>query len=682
MATTNASQQEESYDDTPSGWQRRWQMELETARKYLDKWHRSGERANERYLDQRKDSRAEQQRSDEARWNLFSSNVNTLRAFLFGQTPKVQVSRRFADFEDDDARIAGELLERLLNTDIERAEDGYCAALRNALDDRLIPGLGFARCRYEADIEQGEETPAKTRPGPDGQPVELAPAVPGQERVAREDVATDYIHWRDVLWSPARTFEEWRWAGFCNPMTRDQLVERFGENIGRQVPLNSKNGQHGGQPDESDAKRADPWARADVWEIWDKEHKRVWWVVEGAAAPLDSKDDPYGLAGFWPFPAPLIANVTTSAFVPRNDYALAQDLYDEIDLITTRINKLERAVRVVGVYDKTAAGIQRMLKEATDNELIPVENWAVFADKGGVKGQIDWLPLEMIVAALDKLREYRTELIGALYQITGMSDVVRGQQTENGTPGEAQVKARFSSVRLQALQDEFARFASDLQRIKAEMISKLFQPETIAERSNAKFLAPEDAEHVQSAIALLKTERFGHYRVQVKPEAVSLTDFAALKSERTEMLASLVAFMQAAAPVAQQIPGSLPFMLQFLQWSVAGMRGASTIEGVIDRAITQAEQMPPQQQQGPDPKMLAAQAKQQADQQKAALDMQREQQKHVFDMERIAAETEANRQRQADQTRFNVMEDVARAHLKQSTSPGPVPAFGPEGGQT
>ena len=50
---------------------------------------------------------------------------------------------------------------------------------------------------------------------------------------------------------------------------------------------------------------------------------------------------------------------------------------------------------------------------------------------------------------------------------------MRGQSSQQTTATEQAIKARFASVRVQSLQDEFARFCSDTQKIKAEMTAML-----------------------------------------------------------------------------------------------------------------------------------------------------------------------------------------------------------------
>ena len=43
----------------------------------------------------------------------------------------------------------------------------------------------------------------------------------------------------------------------------------------------------------------------------------------------------------------MIANETTSSLVPRADFSLHRDIYNEIDYVSTRIERLERAVKAL-----------------------------------------------------------------------------------------------------------------------------------------------------------------------------------------------------------------------------------------------------------------------------------------------------------------------------------------------
>jgi len=644
---------ETTYSDDSRGWAQRWQAELKLAKEAVEEWHNQGKEIVRRYLDER-----DRKYAGETRWNLYTTNVQTQLASLYGQTPTVSVTRRWADAKDDVARVAAEMLERLLNADIERDSDTHADAVQYAVEDRLTPGLGIARVRYDAQFEEVPGQPAQVDPVTGAI---LAPEVPPTQRKVSEEVATDYLYWQDVLWSPARVWHEVRWIAFKAEMGEAEFNARFDPDGSRllwaDVPKQ-------GKPDDNRDKVCTPWDRVCVWEIWDKDRRKVDWYVEGFREVLDSKPDPYELDGFWPVPRPLIANATTTKFLPRPDFCLAQDWYNEIDLVSTRITLLERAIRVAGVYDKSGGTtIGRLVGEAQQNELIPVDNWAAFAEKGGIRGVVDWLPLEQITTALTALRDYRRELVDNLYQVTGMADIMRGASDPRETAMAQGIKARFGSVRLQRLQDEVARFATDLQRLKAEIIAKHFDVESILAQSNAQFtfdaeMAPKAAEFIKSG--------FSQYRIEVKPEAVSLTDFAALKQERMEVLAGLASFMQAAAPLGQQVPGSAPFLLQMMQWAVAGLRGSSGIEGVLDQAITAAQQaQEAAAQEGPkapppDPKLLQQQLKGQQEMAKVQAELE-------ADIIRTQVETQANETKERQQAEWNVREQAQKNMLMQAS---------------
>lgn len=641
--------QESQFPDSESGWASRWQMELKMAREALKDFYTVAAEVETALRDEKTDD-------GEKRLCLYPSNVQTIGAMLYGRTPQASVGRKFADADDDEARVASEMLERVLNCDIEKAGDTFQDATKNAMMDWRGPGLGVERHRYELG-------PMKKIPGVEAKldPVtgaELAPAIKETEEKTWERIDTDYVHFRDFLYGQCRVWADVPWVAFLAKMPREDLVKRFGDDIGNLVPLNAKRRDEDGKADQ----RAHPWDRADVWEIWDKKTKKVFWVVEGFDKTLDVKEDPLELEGFWPCQRPMMANLTTSKLIPVSDYKFAQDLYKSVDTLTTRIGILTEAVRVAGVYDSTAGDDVAKLVKGGENKLYPVSNWAMFAEKGGLKGVVDYLPLDQIVATLGVLRDTRREDIDLIYQVTGQSDVMRGQQTANGTPGEAQVKAKFGSVRLQAMQDEIARFASDGQRIRAEIIAKHFSPKTIIENSNV--MRTPDAPMAQAAAALIQS-RFSDYRIEIKPEAINLTDFAALKEERFEVLAGIASYFSAIGPAVQQFgPDSLPFFLQMLQITVAGLKGGSAYEAVIDQAIAKAKQaaQSPKPQAQPDPKILVAQMKGQQDLQKIQAETQAR-------MAEIGAEVQADAQREQTQALWNTREHSAKLQATNALKP-------------
>jgi hypothetical protein len=569
------------FADTPQGMAQRWSAEIEASKKELEKFQEKADKITRRYLDKRDDYQEEQ-----SRVNLFWSTTKVLLSLLYARPPRASVARSFLDADDDQARVAGQIMQRMLNRSFDDNVSDWDATVRQGIEDWLIVGMGQLWQRYEVETVV-EEIPAQTDPLT-GE--EIAPAST-YERIVNEDAPCDYVYWKDFFWSPARTWPEVRWVARRVYMTKDQLVKRFGEEIAKIVPLASTKPKdtNDGQPG------FDVWSKAEVYEIWCKENKRVYWLAKGCEIILDYKDDPLGLEKFFPCPKPLIANVTSSNFMPRADYIFAEDQFNELDEINTRITWLTRAAKVVGVYDKAADGVQRMLNQAAENQLIPVDNWAMFAESGGVKGKVDWLPIEQVVNAIERLRQYRQDKTVQIYEVLGISDVMRGSSRASETATAQQIKAQFGSTRIQLLQFYIAEWITEALRIKAEIIAKHFQPETIITRSN--IMRTPDAQYAQPAVQLIKDEQLAEYRVSVEADSMAAMDWAAERDAAVQFMQGLGAFISQVSPMAQAVPGAAPYLLRLLQWSVSKFRVSGEIEGILDQAIAQMQNagMQPQQ---------------------------------------------------------------------------------------
>lgn len=630
------------FKNTPTGWYKRWDSEMTAANKRVNKWHKQGDKIQARYQD-RRGMAGSRGYTDEYghsgnpqfRVNLFNSNINTLRSMLYGSTPKVEVSRRYADADDDAARVGSLILNRMLNTSIEASGDDTKSTLQYTLDDRLLPGLGIARVRYEAEFDEIEKAAIV---GEDN--IVQAEAFT-ETRVVSELAPVDYVHWDDFRWGWARTWSEVPWIAFRSFLTRDQATKRFGEERAKQLQYKNKSILQVVEKSLTSDEVADAWDRAEVWEIWDKSTKCVYWWSKGFERILDKKKDPLKLYGFWPTPEPMLANCVSNLLLPQPDFAIAQDLYNEIDNLETRIGIITTAVRVVGVYDEANDAVKRMLEEGFENDLIPAKDWARFAEKGGMEGCVDWLPIQDIVMALEKLVQQRSDAMALLYEVTGMSDIVRGASgPDRETAAAAQGKKTFASIRVQHLQEDFARFASDLMRLKAEVICKHFETKTIVEDSNIMRTPDgQNQELVQQAIALLKEPEEAAWRIEIRPESIAMVDYDKMRLERSEFIGSVATFMQSAAPLAELAPDSMPTLVTLLKWAVAGFKGSQEVEGVLDRAIEEMQEAAKQpQEEGPSEQELDMQASAQEHEQ----DMELEQTKHQQELEKITTKARAD----------------------------------------
>jgi len=591
-----------------------WLQELIVAEDELKSFWSAARKVIRRYMDQN-DTSVQALASKVDRFNVFWSNVGVLKASLYANPPKPLVKRDFDDYMDDEARVAGVMMERLLNQGFETPESDMNVAFRHTVEDRLVPGMGQLWFRYCPEIEIQEFSSEF------GPPIQV-------EQLVNEVVATDYLYWEDYWFSPARTEAEVRWKARRVWMDREEFTGRFPKCSPSHVTWVKRTPQKQGE-------RVTPKdmgiQKTEIFEIWCKTTKHVYWVSRSYEDKLlDECADPLGIESFFPCPPPLIGTHTTSNLVPRSDYAMTQTQYRRLDVLAMRIGMLEQAIQASGVYDKSNSELSQLLPGDGSNKMIPVDSWALFAEKGGLKGAVDWFPLETIANALDKLRQLFQDAKLELYELTGISDIMRGATAPRETATAQTLKAQYSSVRLQYLQNEVAQFFQNALRIKADIIANNFQPETIIKNSLIEYTP--DGELAVPAAELIKSEWNRCYRITVHADQLAIPDYNAERGARIEFISAMGQFVSQVWPMLEQNPSSGIFFLQVLQWGIASFRSAATIEGVFDKAILaithQIQQPAPPPP--PDPALIKAQAEVGAKKQTAMIEAQEAQQELVL----------------------------------------------------
>lgn len=577
------------------------------------KWSKRVRNILRRYRDEERDTR----REGNARFNILWSNVQTLKAATFSRMPKPDVSRRFRD-NDPVGRVAAMILERALDYEIQKYTD-YIAAMNADVQDRFLGGRGSAWVRYEPHFRA-----VKSDLPTDGDQVTEDIDEP-QEELDYECAPVDYVHWDDFGHTVARTWEEvtavWRRVY----MTREALIERFGKEQGEKIPLDAS-------PDKSYKQYADQQRnyakRACIIEVWDKTKKEALWISKSMNDVLDRKADPLGLEEFFPCPRPLYATLTNDQLVPVPDFTLYQDQALQLDILDERIRGLIEALKVAGAYDASTPALARVFTEGTNNTLIPVNNWAAFAEKNGLKGAVDLFDVTPIAATLRESYLAFEQIKNQVYEITGISDIIRGQSKATETATAQQLKGNYASLRLKQYQDEVARFATEIIQIKAQVICGKFAPQTIARIAAVDQLSPQDQHLVPQAMALLVGEDrmmnpeadtgpnpLRDFRVEIAADTLVYIDEEAEKQSRVEFLTATGAFLEKAAQVASVAPQMTPLLLDMLKFGVTGFKAGRQLEGQIDAFIDQTrEQMAqPKPPPPPDPKLEAEKIRAQAE---------------------------------------------------------------------
>ena len=569
-----------------------WKNQLQISAKELEKFHSRGRRVIKKFMGEENSESNLSAAADAENFPVFWSNVGILKAALYAIPPKPVVKREFDDFMDQEGRVAAVMMERLLAQPFAEPDSLMNSVFKQIVEDRLLPGLGQCWLRYE--VETAEEESEEHG----GEPTEY---------ITEEEVCADYVYWEDFLWQPSRVWSEVTWVARRCWLSRSEFRERFPD-----ISLETMTWQL--KPTAGQSNKVTPEnnsiKKTEIFEVWNKVKRDVHWISKSHEFELDHQQDPLGLDNFFPCPKPLMATTTTSSTVPKADYLMTQAQYRRLDNLTRRISLLETAIQASGVYDKTNKELSQILNNNV-NKMIPVDNWAMFAEKGGMKGTIDWFPLEMITNALDKLRDLKSEAKAELYELTNISDIMRGASAPRETAAAQTLKAQYSSVTLQYRQNEVAEFIQEVLRIKGEIIANHFQPETIIKNSLIE-LTP-DAEYAQAAVGIIKDHWAQCYRTVIYADTLSIPDYNAERQGRTEFITATGQFVSQIIPLLQMEPTSAPFFMQLLQWAIASFRSAQSIEGVFTKAITEmtksAQNPKPEK---PDPALIKANAEVQA----------------------------------------------------------------------
>jgi len=588
-------------------------------------WEGRADKIVKRYRDE-----SRSRNNPSAKFNILWSNVQTITPAVFARLPRPDVSRRFRD-NDPIGRVASTMLERALEYEIEHYGD-YASAMKQCVQDRLLGGRGTAWVRYEPHIVgqqggMGEGAPDdgfQVTEDTDEAETEGGIYREDQERIEYECAPVDYVYWRDFGLTTARTWEEvtavWRKVY----MERPALVERFGEELGGRIPLDTK-------PETSknfNEKMGEGSREALIYEIWDKSSGQVLWLSKSMGKILDVRDDPLQLENFWPCPKPMFSTLTTDSLIPVPDFVLYQDQARQLDTLADRIDGFIHALKVRGVYDAAEPSLGRLFTEGENNALLPVKNYGAFSEKGGLAGAINLVDIRPIAEGLQMAYQAMDQVKGQIYEIMGIADIQRGQTDPNETLGAQIIKSNNASGRLKTMQHDVVNFATALLQIKAQIICQHFTDDTIVKISGAMQLSPQDQALIPQALALLKDEPAKNFRIEVTSDSMIYQDEQQEKADRMEFLSAVSGFLSTALPAAQSTPELTPMLIEMLKFGVTAFKAGKGLEGLIDETADKFRQQAKAmegQPKPPSPEMQKLQMEMQMDQAKMQAQVQAKQ---------------------------------------------------------
>lgn len=524
-----------------------WLKKIAKAEKKYEEYHRLIEEIRTYYKNEKNNKH-----------NIFWSSIETLKPFLYFKQPKPYVERK-EKTSDPVASTACKILEKALEWDLGQFDfDGVIKYVRN---DFLLSGMGLCYEKYTPTFKRVIQEVAVEKDGA------LLAEQTEVEILDSEKVETIYIDPADLICDSEKVgiWEDCTWVARKIYMTRKEVVEQFGDKF-KDYLIQDKD------DDKKDAT---------VYQIWDKTNKKIIYVTKECPEKLREDSDFMRVDGFYPFPKPIYATVTNDSLIPVPDYSEIKPLLDELDRVTNRITNVTKALKVSGAYDNSFPKLANILDK--DTTLVSISEFNKLREAGGIRGVIDFAPIEQYVTALQTLSQRKAELVQNIYEITGVSDIMRGNSDPNETATAVTKKTNFGTLRNQDRQNDMQRFITDLLRIKAEMICEQFSPETLA-----GFVPNENPQIVMSAIQLLKTDKMRGMVLGVE------TDTSFNQSEAMKKISEAITLIHTMITNAFQVVSAQPLLLplyrQMIETVVVTLPNARQYEPVIEQAFTQIQQ--------------------------------------------------------------------------------------------
>jgi hypothetical protein len=626
---------------------RTWLDAIELSSKEEEKWRKRAEEATNIYRSGSKNNSEDRSRT----FNILFANVDTTVPSIYNSTPVPDVRRRYND-EDKVGKQVSDIIERAISYSVDAYD--FDAVMKDCAKDTEIAGRATARVRYVPYFDEAGEA------------------------VVSEETNCEHVQWKDFRRGPGKTWDDVSWISFRHYLNRAQL-RKLNKVVGNTVDLDS---QVEGLQDKGDGKNeSEIFKRATVWEIWDKDSREVIFIAESyKEKPLVRESDPLGLTAFYPVPRPIYAIKTSDSLCPVVPYDTYRDQAEELEHVSRRIMALVEALKAKGIYDGRMEEVVT-LATADDNEMIPVASAANYLDGAGLEKAIAWWPIETIARVLKELYIQREQIKQTIYEITGLSDILRGQSDPNETLGAQELKKQTGSLRIQAKQADIQRFARDIFRLKAEIIATKFSWETISMMTGINFPSEQEKQAAQTQVQqmqqqaqaagqqpqippqvqdmlsqpsreevqkILKDDTTRAYRIDVESDSTIRADMTRNQNNMNMFLQGTAQYAAAMGPIVQLDKSLMPTVIEVYSAFARTYKLGKQAEDALDKLSDQGKQMAENPQpEKPDPAVELEKVKLDALKGKTAMEGEAKQRENAMKMQLMDKEMQIKEQEMA-----------------------------------
>lgn len=468
-----------------------WLNEIAASKKREKDFRKEGERILDIYSGKKAESTP---------FNILFSNTETLLPALYSAIPRPVVQRRFKD-EDPLGKAAAQagqrVLEFLLDTNVDGYET-YDDGMKAATLDALLPGRGVTCVKYDASLgEMADESTDDEAPAAEDAPRET---IPYKES---ELACVDTRSWNRVYFGYAKKWSKVPWVAYEEHIDREEATRLFGEEVAakiiyteNEIDEEKEDNPRGSADDRDKGERK----TACIYQIWDRDGgRKVRYVSQQFPEDfLKVEDDPLQLTGFFNCPKPLQFIEKSNDLMPVALYCLYENQAKELNRLTVRINRIVEAIKARGVYDSELGEELGNIMKADDNALVPADKSSSLAAEKGLNNAIWFMPIEQLVATLMQLYQAREQCKRVIYEVTGISDIIRGSSVASETATAQNLKSQWGTLRLKRLQKEVQRYARDLLRMMLEIAATKFSEETWAKMTGLPFVTTQQRQQLDT----------------------------------------------------------------------------------------------------------------------------------------------------------------------------------------
>lgn len=458
-------------------------------------------------------------------FNILYSNTETLLPAIYNNPPRPSVRQRY---QDDDAlgKAVSETLRRGLEFFVDTPDSTYTPfddLLEAAILGALVPGRGITRFRYHADYAESEK-PAESakvhdeeKENSDESDSAENVAKPGKQQgasyVAGEGVCgINWPHDRFCM-GFARRWRDVPWIAYEHRMTFADLKGNFGQALAKEIPMYGKEGEPIDKERASEDRKGQP-DTAVVYEIWHKEPKQILFIARDYRDKVLKKvDDPLGIPGFYDCPKPLQFMNRNTNLVPIVPYKLYEEQARELNRVTMRINKVIEAIKVRGFYNGQMKQIGDLMQRP-ENTVIPSEAAIPMMDAGGLDKHIWLMPIDKLIGVLQQLYLNREQVKQTIYEITGISDILRGSTVASETATAQNIKNQWGTLRLKRMQKLSQKYARDSLRLVGDIMSMLLGVETWQAMTRLPYPTVQQKQQAQQTVMQLQMQMAANPQAQ------------------------------------------------------------------------------------------------------------------------------------------------------------------------